>query len=111
MICLSTDLVNHRLGAFIYGFLCGVGLILIIWGVASIAMLPSGTLLTSISLTLFGVALFAVGSVREAYLREMLSMESKVHMQKRSLSEPTNLISEQIIEDPEEVELQKTNAS
>lgn len=102
VVYLSTDVKNHRMGAYIYGFLSGVGLILIIWGLASIAMLPSGHLMMNIGLTLFGVAVFACGSCREAYLRGNLSVPSKVYKHtQRNRYETANPISEQIIENPE----------
>ncbi|MDH5495433.1 MAG: hypothetical protein OEY24_07020 [Candidatus Bathyarchaeota archaeon] len=109
---MSADTKSHRMGAYIYGFVSGVGLILIIWGLASIAMLPSRYLMINIGLTLFGVALFACGSCREAYLRGNLSVPLKVYKHtQRNQHETANLISEQIIENPEEVESQKTHAS
>ncbi len=102
---MSKQISYHRLGAFIYGFLCGVGLIMIIWGLASIAMLPSTNLMMNIGLVLFGVVLFAGGSCREAYLRGNLSMPPEDHVYpKRSSQESANFISEQIIEDPDEIE-------
>jgi len=102
VVYLSTNVKNHRMGAYIYGFLSGVGLILIIWGLASIAMLPSGHLMMNIGLTLFGVAVFACGSCREAYLRGNLSAPSKVYKHtQHNRYETANPISEQIIENPE----------
>lgn len=112
MLYLSTDTKNHRLGAYIYGFLSGVGLILIIWGLASIAMLPSRYLMINIGLTLFGVVLFSCGSCREAYLRGNMSVPTKIYKNtQKTRQETANLISEQMIEDPEEVESQKIHAS
>lgn len=109
---LPTEIENHRLGAFIYGFLSGVGLIMIIWGLASIAVLPSTNLLTNIGLTFFGVALFVVGSCREAYIRGNLSMSSELYTyKKKKQSEKAKLISEQIIERPTEDELQEAHTS
>lgn len=111
VVYLSREIGNHRLGAFIYGFLCGVGLIMVIWGLASIAMLPSANLMMNIGLTLFGVMLFAVGSCREAYLRGNLTAPPRAYMHKqRNQPETANFISEQIIEDPEG-ESQETYAS
>lgn len=110
MVNLSTDTKNHRMGAYIYGFLSGVGLILIIWGLASITMLPSRYLMMNISLTLFGVILFACGSCREAYLRGNLSAPAKIYNSTENLHEKTHLISEQI-KNPEEDESQKIYAS
>jgi hypothetical protein len=97
---LFTDIANHRLGAFVYGFLSGVGLILIIWGVASIVLLPSRNFMLSIGLTLLGVGLFAGGSCREAYLRSDLPRPTKTSsdLQPQRVT-TTSLISEQIVKD------------
>ena len=112
MINLPSEIENHRLGAFIYGFLSGVGIIMIIWGLASIAMLPSTHLITNIALAFFGVALFAGGSCREAYIRGNLSMSSEVYKHKQSKQfDTTKLISEQIIKKPTEDELQEVHTS
>ena len=112
MINLPSEIENHRLGAFIYGFLSGVGIIMIIWGLASIAMLPSTHLLTSIGLAFFGVALFAGGGCREAYIRGNLSVSSEVYRRKQSKqSDAAKLISEQIIKKPTEDELQEARTS
>jgi len=73
VIPLHTDIKNHRLGAFVYGFLSGLGLVLIIWGLASLIALPSRSSITYVGLIMFGVLLFATGSCREAYLRGSLS--------------------------------------
>lgn len=109
---LPTEIENHRLGAFIYGFLSGVGIIMIIWGLASIAMLPSTHLMTNIGLTFFGVTLFVGGSCREAYIRGNLSMSSEVYRRTQSKrSDAAKLISEQIIEKPTEDELQEAHMS
>jgi hypothetical protein len=75
VIPLHTDIKNHRLGAFVYGFLSGLGLVLIIWGLASLIALPSRSSTMYIGLTMFGVLLFATGSCREAYLRGSLSLQ------------------------------------
>ncbi len=72
------EIKSHRLGAYVYGFLSGLGLILIIWGLASIIALPSTNAALYISIILFGVALFAIGSCREAYLRGSLSPQPSV---------------------------------
>jgi len=99
------------MGAYIYGFLSGVGLILIIWGLASITILPSRYLMMNISLTLFGVVLFACGSCREAYLRGNLSVPAKIYKNtQKNRHETTHLISEQI-KNPEEDESQEIYAS
>jgi len=101
VIFLYTDLANHRLGAYVYGFLSGVGLMLIIWGVASIVLLPSRNFMLSIGLTLLGVGLFAGGSCREADLRSDLPRPTKVYIdpQPRRVT-TTSLISEQIVDNP-----------
>lgn len=104
---LQTEIAKHRLGAFIYGFVGGLGLMLTAWGLNSIITMQSTDLLLSISLTLFGVALFSGGCCREAYLRGGLAGPSNIYAHtQRNRPETANLISEQIIEKPE-VELQK----
>jgi hypothetical protein len=104
---------DHRLGAFIYGFLSGIGLIMIIWGLASITMLPSANLMMNIGFVLFGVTLLACGSCREAYLRGNLSVlpDTHVHAKSRQTIRPTtaNLVSEQIIGTPQETDPQKAH--
>jgi hypothetical protein len=106
---------DHRLGAFIYGFVSGIGLLMIIWGLASIAMLPSANLMMNIGLVLFGVTLLACGGCREAYLRGNLSAipESRIHAERNRPSRPstTGLISEQVIGTPEEVASQESHES
>jgi len=109
---MSERISDHRLGAFIYGFISGTGLIMIIWGLATITMLPSANLMMNIGLVLFGVTLLACGSCREAYLRGNLSVLPKAHIRaKGSRPAAANLISEQIIGIPEEIELQKSHQS
>jgi len=71
---LSKDVSHHRLGAYVYGFLSGIGLILLIWGVASISWFPSRNAIEFMAITLFGVFLLAFGGCREAYLRGSLSI-------------------------------------
>jgi hypothetical protein len=131
MTHLHREIKNHRLGAFVYGFMSGLGLILIIWGLASIIALPSRNSLTYIGLILFGVLLFAGGSCREAYLRGSLTTELNIHgkpsikqapptasskpktqSQKETETQPSrqetansnSLITEQIIDHPVETE-------
>lgn len=103
---MPEQISNHRLGAFIYGFVSGVGLIMIVWGLASITTLQSTNLIMNIGLILLGVALFAGGSCREAYLRGNLSVlsEARVHGDRnRPIRSATNsLLTEQLIP-PEEV--------
>ncbi|UCB61265.1 MAG: hypothetical protein JSW72_04240 [Candidatus Bathyarchaeota archaeon] len=72
---MHTDIKNHRLGAFVYGFLSGLGLVLVFWGLASLIVLPSRSSTVYIGLILFGVLLFAAGTCREAYLRGSLSIQ------------------------------------
>ena len=99
---LQTEVSNHRLGAFLYGFLSGLGLMLIIAGLNSIIIMHSTNSLSNLGLTFFGVALFSGGCCREAYLRGNLARASKVHDRiQRNRPETANLISEQIIEKPE----------
>ena len=109
---MSTTIKHHRLGAFIYGFLSGTGLIMIIWGLASVTMLPSTNLLTNVGLTLFGVVLFACGSCREAYLRGSLVTSSEASV-RRQPNQPRAVdpVSVQIIGGPEELEEQKTQVA
>jgi len=108
---LQADIANHRLGAFVYGFLGGLGLMLIIWGLNSIIMMHSVNSLSNLGITFFGVALFSAGCCREAFLRGGLARPSKVYVHtQRNQPETANLISEQVIEKPE-VELQKTHSS
>jgi uncharacterized ion transporter superfamily protein YfcC len=71
---LSRDVSNHRLGAYVYGFLSGIGLTMLVWGVASISWFPSRSATEFIAITLFGVFLLAFGGCREAYLRGSLSV-------------------------------------
>ncbi len=102
VVYLQKDIANHRLGAFIYGFLGGLGLMLIVWGLNSIVLMHSVNLMINIGLTLFGVALFSGGCCREAYLRGNLSRPSGIYLRTpHSLPETPNLISEQIVEKPE----------
>jgi len=99
---LQTEVSNHRLGAFLYGFLSGLGLMLIVAGLNSIIIMHSTNLLSNLGLTFFGVALFSGGCCREAYLRGNLSRPSKIHdHMQRNRPETANLISEQIVEKPE----------
>lgn len=103
---MPEQISNHRMGAFVYGFLSGVGLIMIVWGLASVTALPSTNLFMNIGLVLFGVTLFACGSCREAYLRGNLSAvsdrrnDAKQNRPHRPSAE--SLISEQIIGNTEE---------
>ncbi|UCE95252.1 MAG: hypothetical protein JSV51_05830 [Candidatus Bathyarchaeota archaeon] len=76
---MSTEIKNHRLGAFVYGFMSGLGLVLIIWGLATIVALPSSSSSMSIGIILLGVLLFAMGSCREAYIRGSLSLPLSQH--------------------------------
>ena len=108
---MPEQISNHRLGAFIYGFVSGVGLIMIVWGLASITTLRSTNLIMNIGLILLGVALFAGGSCREAYLRGNLSVLSEGRAQanhnRSTRSVADKPLTEQIIGPAEEIELQK----
>jgi len=85
---------------------------MIIWALASIAMLPSTNLMMNIGLTLFGVVLFAIGSCREAYLSGNLAEPPKAYIHtQRNRPETTDLVSAQIAENSAEVEEQETYAS
>lgn len=75
MIQLRPEIRNHRLGAFFYGFISGLGLILVMWGLTSIVTLSSRSTTLYISLTLSGVLLFAGSCCREAYIRGSLSTQ------------------------------------
>jgi hypothetical protein len=112
VVYMSKAIKYHRLGAFIYGFLCGSGLITFICGLAAIVMLPSLNLMINSGLTVIGALLFACGSCCEAYLRGSLAVPSKRYMQQaRNQPKRANGISTQIIETPAELEEQKTHAS
>lgn len=109
---MSTTVKYHRLGAFIYGFLSGTGLIMIIWGLASITMLPSTNLLTNVGLTLLGVVLFACGSCREAYLRGGLMTSSESAVRKHpNRPRAVRPVSVQIVDGPEELEEQEAQVA
>ena len=112
VVYMSKAIKDHRLWAFIYGFLSGSGLIMIIVGLASIIVLPSLNMMINIGLTLIGVLLFACGSCGEAYWRGSLAVPPRVYMQRqRNRPETADGISTQIIESPAELEEQKTHAS
>ena len=112
---MPEQISNHRMGAYVYGFLSGVGLIMIIWGLASIASLPSTNLWMNVGLVLFGVALLACGSCREAYLRGNLSAIPATRINANGSRSPqpsiASLVSEQIIGSPEEIVSQKSHKS
>jgi len=109
---MSKAIKDHRLGAFIYGVLSGSGLVMIICGLASIIVLPSLNLVINIGLTTIGFLLFASGSCCEAYLRGSLAVPSKLYKQRqRNQPKTADGISTQIIENPAELEEQKTHAS
>lgn len=71
---MSKDVSNHRLGAYVYGFLSGIGLTLLIWGFALISWFPSRNAAEFMAITLSGVFLLAFGGCREAYLRGNLKL-------------------------------------
>jgi hypothetical protein len=105
---MSKAIKDHRLGAFIHGFLSGSGLSMIIVGLASIVVLPYLSLMINIGLTTIGVLLFACGSCCEAYWRGNLAVSSRVYMQMQPKQpETVDGISTQIIESPAELEEQK----
>jgi hypothetical protein len=105
---LSTDVQNHRLGAYIYGFLGGMGLIMIIWGLNSIAFFPSINSVMTVGLVFFGVLCFAASSCREAYIRGNLSASSEAYRNRMTnSSEEGKLTAEQIITRPVEDELRE----
>ena len=112
---MPEQISNHRMGAYVYGFLSGVGLIMIIWGLASIASLPSTNLLMNVGLVLFGVTLLAVGSCREAYLQGNLSTIPAADINTKHSRSPqpsiASPVSEQIIRSPEEIISQKSHES
>ncbi len=70
---MSRDVSSHRLGAYLYGLLSGIGLTLLLWGVASISYFPSRNVSAFAAIILLGVSLLAFGGCREAYLRGSLS--------------------------------------
>lgn len=78
MIHLQTKIENHRLSAFINGLLSGLGLILIIWGLASIVTLSASSATVYIGLILFGVLVFVGGGFREAYIWGRFSMQPSI---------------------------------
>lgn len=107
---LSKEIANHRLGAFIYGFLSGLGSVMVLWGAASIAVLPIRSLAASILLILLGVGFLASGVCREAYLRGYLldspttrETVSLPYIQPRA-EDRVPLTEEQLIEPPIEQE-------
>ncbi len=58
---------QHRLSAFVNGFLSGLGLLLIIWGLISVVSFNPRNATVYIGLILFGVLMFVSGGLREAY--------------------------------------------
>jgi len=69
--------VNDKLSTFVDGFLGGLGLVLIMWGFASIVMLPFRSANIYVGMILFGVISFAGGLLREAYQWGKISGEPK----------------------------------
>jgi len=102
VIHLSREINDHRLGAFVYGFLSGLGLILIMWGVASISWMPSRNPTMFIGIILFGVILFSVGSCREAYLRGSLSLQPSTKKTPQSTRKETTYSSPMLKEQNQE---------
>ena len=85
---MSRDISHHRLGAYVYGFLSGIGLTLLTWGAASISWFPSRNAAEFIAITLFGVFLLAFGGCREAYLRGSLTMANTSEAVKKKETTP-----------------------
>ncbi len=87
---------------------------MVIWGLASITTLPSTNLMMNIGLVMLGVALFAGGSCREAYLRGNLSVlsEGRADADHNRATRPVtnSLLSEQLVP-PEEVTSRKSHES
>lgn len=73
---MLSEISNHRKGAYLYGFLSGIGLTMLTWGIASVIGSSAPNLATFMALNLFGISLLAFGSCREAYLRGILSVAS-----------------------------------
>lgn len=67
MIRLEREIENNRISAFVDGLFSGLGMILIIWGLASLSSLPSNPAV-SITLFLVGGSAFAIGGFREAFM-------------------------------------------
>jgi hypothetical protein len=100
---------DHRLRAFVNGFLLGSGVSMFIVGLASIVVLPSLNLMINIGLTSVGALLFACGSCCEAYLRGSLAVPSRTHIQQQlKQPETSSGPSAQMIARPVELEEQKT---
>lgn len=135
MVHLDIEAERHRLSAFVNGFLSGLGLILIIWGLASLVYSAARNASVYTGLILFGVAMFAGGGFREAYLwgkfsaqlgikdkiptkRTQPAAPSKPPEQPRKMApnptasqgqaDPNRLTEEQIIEHPAETPAQET---
>lgn len=64
---MEREIENHRLSAFVDGLFCGLGMILIIWGLASLSAITSNPAV-SITLFLVGGSAFAIGGFREAFM-------------------------------------------
>jgi hypothetical protein len=83
---------------------------MILWGAASIAVLPLRSLAASILLIMLGVGFLAFGVCREAYLRGYLLDSPRVRETASSLriqppaEDRSPLIEEQLIEPPIEAE-------
>jgi hypothetical protein len=73
VIQLQSEIEENRLGAYVDGFLSGLGLVLIIWGLASIVTVTATASAGTIGLVLLGVVIFAGGGFREAYTWGRLS--------------------------------------
>jgi len=84
---------------------------MVMWGVASIAVLPLRSSTASILLILLGVGFLAFGVCREAYLRGYLLDSSRVRetassprIQSPAAEDRSPLIEEQLIEPPVEAD-------
>jgi len=81
VIHLDTEVERHRLSAFTDGLLIGLGLLLVIWALSSIASLSFGNSIFCMVQILSGVLMFAAGGFREAYAWGRFSSESDVPRQ------------------------------
>ncbi len=78
---MDVEVERHRLSAFTDGLLIGLGLLLVIWALSSIASLSSGNSIFCIAQILTGVLMFAAGGFREAYTWGRFSSQSEVSSQ------------------------------
>lgn len=93
---MDVDVERHRLSAFTDGLLIGLGLLLVVWALSSIASLSSGNSIFCIAQILTGVLMFAAGGFREAYTWGRFSSQSEVSrqvLQRQSQSNKSSRIS------------------